>query len=83
MQSPVSGVADPYCKSRQPIMARPVEKRSITLMDITHKPKTRRTVKRGNNEGSIAQLADGCWQARISLDGRRKAFYGATRAEAD
>lgn len=52
-------------------------------MDITHKPKTRRTVKRGNNEGSIAQLADGCWQARISLDGRRKAFYGATRAEAD
>lgn len=48
----------------------------------TQKPKARRTVKRGNNEGSITQLADGRWQARISMDARRKAFYGATRAEA-
>ena len=51
-------------------------------MDTIQKPKARRTVKRGNNEGSITQLADGRWQARISMDGRRKAFYGATRAEA-
>ncbi|MCX6020329.1 MAG: hypothetical protein NTZ05_01100 [Chloroflexi bacterium] len=39
--------------------------------------------KRGNNEGSITQLADGRWQARVSLEGgKRKAFYGMTRAEA-
>jgi hypothetical protein len=43
----------------------------------------RRTGKRGNNEGSITHLADGRWQARITLDdGKRKAFYGRTRAEA-
>lgn len=44
---------------------------------------TRRTGKRGNNEGSITQLGDGRWQARVTLEGgRRKAYYGATRAEA-
>jgi integrase len=43
----------------------------------------RRTGKRGNNEGSISHLADGRWQARITLDsGKRKAFYGKTRQEA-
>jgi len=44
---------------------------------------TRRTGKRGNNEGSITQLSDGRWQARVTLEGsKRKAYYGATRAEA-
>lgn len=42
--------------------------------------------RRGNNEGSITQLPDGRWQARITYyEGgkrRRKAFYGATRKEA-
>jgi hypothetical protein len=43
----------------------------------------RRTGKRGNGEGSITQLSDGRWQARVMLErGKRKAFYGATRAEA-
>lgn len=52
-------------------------------MDTTQQPKARRTAKRGNNEGSITQLADGRWQARITLeDSRRKAFYGKTRREA-
>mgnify|MGYP000918881734 CR=1 FL=1 len=37
--------------------------------------------KRGNGEGSIGQYK-GRWIARITLaDGRRKAIYGATRAE--
>ncbi|HEX5158878.1 MAG TPA: site-specific integrase [Ktedonobacterales bacterium] len=46
-------------------------------------PATRRTGKRGNNEGSITQLGDGRWQARVTLEGgKRKAYYGATRAEA-
>jgi integrase len=40
----------------------------------------------GRGEGSITQLADGCWQARVDLgwvDGKRKrkAIYGETRAE--
>lgn len=43
----------------------------------------RRTGRRGNHEGSITQLGDGRWQARVTLDGgKRKALYGATRAEA-
>lgn len=37
--------------------------------------------RRGNGEGSIGKVSDR-WQARITLpDGRRKAFYGQTRAE--
>lgn len=37
--------------------------------------------KRGNGEGSISQGKDGRWVARISLPGgKRKAFYGPTRA---
>jgi len=42
--------------------------------------------RRGNNEGSITQLPNGLWQARISYVERgvhkRKAFYGKTRKEA-
>lgn len=39
--------------------------------------------KRANNEGSITRLADGRWQARVTLpDGRRKAYYAPTRAKA-
>lgn len=40
--------------------------------------------RRGNNEGSIHQrVEDGLWVARITLpDGKRKALYGKTRAEA-
>jgi integrase len=39
--------------------------------------------RRGNNEGSISgRDYDGRWMARITLDdGKRKAFYGKTRAE--
>jgi integrase len=38
--------------------------------------------RRGNGEGSITQLKDGRWQARVSLpNGRRKAFYGRTRRD--
>jgi integrase len=41
-----------------------------------------RRSRRGNGEGSITKLGDGRWQARVTLDdGRRKAFYGKTRAE--
>lgn len=44
---------------------------------------TRRSGRRGNQEGSITQLSDGRWQARVTLEGgRRKSYYGATRAEA-
>ena len=39
--------------------------------------------KRGNSEGSIVQRRDGRYMARVTLpDGRRRAYYGATRAEA-
>jgi integrase len=43
--------------------------------------------KRGQNEGSITELADGRWQARLNLgyvNGKRarKAFYGKTKGEA-
>ncbi len=38
--------------------------------------------KRGNNEGSIRQRADGRWEARISLpEGGRRSLFGRTRAE--
>jgi integrase len=42
--------------------------------------------RRGKGEGSITQLADGRWQARVDLgyiNGKRvrKAYYGATRKE--
>jgi integrase len=49
----------------------------------TTTPKRRRSGRRGNNEGSITQLNDGRWQARVTLDnGKRKALYGRTRQEA-
>ena len=39
--------------------------------------------KRGNSEGSIVQRSDGRYMARVTLpDGRRRAYYGKTRAEA-
>lgn len=38
--------------------------------------------KRGNNEGTITQRRDGRYESRITLDGgKRKCFYGKTRAE--
>jgi integrase len=37
--------------------------------------------RRGNGEGSIGQLKNGRWLARTYFDGRRKAYYGKTRAE--
>jgi integrase len=37
--------------------------------------------RRGNGEGSIGQLRTGRWLARTYFDGRRKAYYGKTRAE--
>lgn len=37
---------------------------------------------RGRGEGSIYQRRDGRWCAAVSVDGRRRAFYGPTRAEA-
>jgi hypothetical protein len=45
------------------------------------------TRRRGRGEGSIAQQADGRWQARVDLGWqngrrRRKAVYGRTRKEA-
>src|SRR5205809_2121605 len=43
--------------------------------------------RRGHGEGSITQLPDGRWQARVDLgyvNGKRvrKAYFGTTRAEA-
>ena len=39
--------------------------------------------KRGNSEGSIVQRTDVRYMVRVTLpDGQRRAFYGATRAEA-
>ncbi len=53
---------------------------STTTTTATNK--IRRSGKRGNNEGSITQLSDGRWQARVTLEGgKRKAFYGKTRSE--
>jgi integrase len=58
----------------------------MTTIVPTWTPQTpqtaRRTGRRGNHEGSITQLGDGRWQARVTLDGgRRKAYYGKTRLE--
>jgi integrase len=39
--------------------------------------------KRGNGEGSVHKRADGRWQTIVTLpSGKRKYYYGATRAEA-
>ena len=38
--------------------------------------------RRGNNEGSIYQRADGRWVATVSVDGRRISRYCKTRQEA-
>ena len=38
--------------------------------------------RRGHNEGSIRQRADGRWEALVTLPhGKRKSYYGRTRAE--
>lgn len=44
-----------------------------------------RKPKRGQNQGSITQRADGTWHARITIPatGRRKSFYGKTRLEVE
>ena len=40
------------------------------------------TKRRGHNEGSIRQRADGTWEARLSLsNGKRKSLYAKTRKE--
>ena len=40
--------------------------------------------RRGNNEGTLTERADGRWMGRVSLpNGKRKAVYGRTRAEAN
>jgi len=40
------------------------------------------TKRRGHNEGSIKQRADGLWEARVSLPGgKRRSLYGKTRKE--
>ncbi len=38
--------------------------------------------RRSPGEGSIIQLSNGRWQARLQVDGRRRAVYGKTRTEA-
>src|SRR5215469_9807747 len=39
--------------------------------------------KRGNGEGTIYKRADGRWEAQMTLpSGKRKPYYGKTRAEA-
>ncbi|HEY2705025.1 MAG TPA: tyrosine-type recombinase/integrase [Candidatus Dormibacteraeota bacterium] len=39
--------------------------------------------RRGNREGSICQIADGRWLAQVTMpDGRRRRWYGRTRAAA-
>src|SRR5690242_436384 len=38
--------------------------------------------KRAHGEGTIARRADGRWEARLTIDGRRHSFYGKTQREA-
>ena len=38
--------------------------------------------RRGMGEGSVGRHAAGRWVARLQIDGRRRWFYGQTRAEA-
>lgn len=38
--------------------------------------------KRANGEGSIRQRPDGLWEARYTVDGKRRSVYGVTQAEA-
>src|SRR5689334_4398815 len=39
--------------------------------------------KRANGEGSVRKRTDGRWEAMVTLPtGKRKSFYGKTRAEA-
>lgn len=41
----------------------------------------RQAGRRGNNEGSIRQRADGLWEARLSIEGRQRSVYAKTRAD--
>ena len=41
----------------------------------------RKRGRRGRGEGSITRRSDGRWEARISLPGGRRCFYGRTREE--
>ena len=38
--------------------------------------------KRANGEGTIRKRADGSWEARYMVDGKRHSIYGRTQAEA-
>ena len=50
---------------------------------MSKEPNEKQTKRvRANGEGSIYKRQDGRWTARLSLqDGRRKDYYGKTRAE--
>ena len=39
--------------------------------------------KRANGEGSIYRASDGRWVGALTLNGKRKVFYGKTRQEAN
>jgi len=36
--------------------------------------------KRANGKGTIRQRKDGLWEARMTVDGKVKCFYGKTTA---
>lgn len=38
--------------------------------------------KRANGEGTITQRSDGSWEAKITINGKRRSFYGKTQAAA-
>ena len=38
--------------------------------------------KRLNGEGTIGKRSDGLWEAKVTIEGKRKSFYGRTRHEA-
>jgi integrase len=40
------------------------------------------SARRGRGEGSVGRHPDGRWVVRVQINGRRRWFYGRTRAEA-
>ena len=38
--------------------------------------------KRANGEGTIRKRSNGTWEARITIDGKSKSFYGKTQTQA-
>src|SRR5262249_10079032 len=81
--APVTGCAGKHQRSLgwrdrwQPLVTTEKMEKTVKSTRTPH-----RTGRRGNNEGSITQLSDGRWQARLTLEnGQRKAYYGKTRAE--